>query len=168
MDTLDTIRTVRAVREYQDRVIPEETLTRILKAARWTGSSKNFQPWQFIVVGEREMLNRLAACGDYSEHLRHAPLAIVIVTDRGARVGAFDAGRCAQNIMLTAWNDGIGSCIASMHRQRDAERVLDIPADYELQTVVAFGYPAPGSAPTRRPRKEGRKPMEDLLHLERW
>ena len=166
MDTFEAIRTVRAVREYEDRAIPEEVKLRILKAARWTGSSKNFQPWSFIVVQDRAKLNWLAHSGDYAEHLRHAALAIVIVTERGIRAGAFDSGRCAQNIMVAAWNEGVGSCIASMHRQREAELALELPPEYEVQTVIALGYPAPG--PARSPRKEGRKPMEELLHWDRW
>ncbi len=167
MDTLEAIRTIRAVREFESRPVSDEVITQILKAGRWTGSSKNTQPWQFIVVKDREMLNRLADCGNYTDHLRRANFAIVVLTERAAHAN-YDAGRCCQNMMLAAWNDGVGSCIATMHRQADAERVLGIPREYELQQVISFGYPAPGSAPMRPARAGGRKPLEEMVFYNSW
>ena len=81
MDTFDTIRTMRSVREFDSRPVPDEIITRILEAGRWSGSSKNTQPWQFIVVKDRETLNQLSQCGDYAEHLRRANFGIVIATE---------------------------------------------------------------------------------------
>ncbi len=167
MDTIETIRTIRAVREFDPRPVPEEVITQILKAGRWTGSSKNTQPWQFILVKDREMMNRLADCGNYTEHLRKANFAIVVLTERKAAAD-FDAGRCCQNMMLAAWNDAVGSCIATMHRQADAEKVLGVPEQYELQQVISFGYPAEGSTATRPARARGRKPLEEMTHFEKW
>ncbi len=174
MNVLKAIRTLRAVRQYIDQPIPDETLMRILEAGRWAGSAKNTQPWRFIIVKERSTLNRLAGCGNYASHLHEAPLAIVVVTEPSAR-GDFDSGRAIQNMMLAAWGDGVGSCIASMHRAADAKRVLGIPDGFALQQVVAFGYPQPGVEPTidGLPLKDvlkstGRKPLEDMVYHEKW
>ncbi len=167
MDTLEAIRTIRAVREFEARAVPDEVITNILKAGRWTGSSKNTQPWQFILVKDRDVMNRLADCGDYTQHLRKANFAIVVLTERAAQAH-YDAGRCCQNLMLAAWNDGVGSCIATMHHQADAERVLGVPQEYELQQVISFGYPAPGTPPTRAAKAGGRKPLEEMLHNDEW
>ena len=168
MDTFDAIRTLRAVRNFDSRDVPDEIITRILNAGRLSGSSKNTQPWQFILVKNRETMNALADCGDYTDHLRRANFAIVIVTEK-ARRAKYDAGRCSQNMFLAAWNEGVGSCIASMHREQDAKRVLGVPDDFEIQQVISFGYPAPESNPLNRPpRKGARKPLKSLVHQEKW
>jgi nitroreductase len=166
MDTFEAIRTIRAVRQYAPRPVPDEVVTRILEAGRLTGSSKNTQPWQFILVKDRAIMEDLSKCGDYAQHLLQAHFAIVVVTEK-LRSASYDAGRCCQNLMLEAWNEGVGSCIATMHRAEDARKVLAIPEEYELQQVIAFGYPAPGAIrPT--PRKGGRKALDEMLHRDRW
>ncbi|MCL4487859.1 MAG: nitroreductase family protein [Chloroflexi bacterium] len=174
MDTFQAIRTLRAVRQYTDAPVSDPIIGRVLEAGRWAGSAKNTQPWQFILVKERETLDRLAECGVYASHLREAAFAIVLITE-GTKRADFDSGRCVENMMLAGWNDGVGSCIASMHREAEAKQVLDIPDSFRLQQVVAFGYPRPNVEPTieGRPLKDvlattGRKPLEDLVHREKW
>ncbi len=174
MNIFEAIKSLRAVRQYTDQPVGEEIVTRILEAGRWAGSSKNTQPWRFIVVRNCETLNRLAGCGNYASHLRDAPLAIVVVSEPSSR-GDFDSGRAIENMMLAAWGDGVGSCIASMHREADAKRILGIPDTHRLQQVVAFGYPCPGVVPTIEGKplaavlaSTGRKPLGDLVFQEQW
>src|SRR5262249_36349576 len=118
MDTLDAIRTIRSVRDFEERDVPDEIITHILNAGRWSGSSKNTHPWQFVLIKNRETMDELSKCGDYAQHLKRANFAIVILTEKTKRAD-YDAGRCSQNMFLAAWDEGIGSCIASMHRQED-------------------------------------------------
>jgi nitroreductase len=172
MDVRNAIRTMRAVRQFTDEKVDDETIKRILNAGRWAGSSKNTQPWRFIVVKSRETLLRLAQCGNYASHLREAAFVIVVVTEPHAE---FDSGRAIQNMMLAAWGHGVGSCIATMHRETDAKKVLGIPVDLKLQQVVSFGRPRPGVIPTIEGKslKEvlpslGRRPLTDLVHYEKW
>jgi nitroreductase len=174
MDIERAIKTMRAVRQYTDRTVTEDVITRILEAGRWAGSAKNTQPWKFIVIRERQTLDGLADCGNYASHLREAPLAIVLLTEATPRAD-FDSGRAIQNMMLAAWNAGVGSCIASMHREGAAKRILGIPDTVKLQQVIAFGYPRPGVIPTieGKPLKDvlattGRKPLEDLVYRRKW
>ena len=174
MDAYRAIKTMRAVRQYTDQSVGEEIIARILEAGRWAGSSKNTQPWQFIVVQNRETLNRLAECGRFSSHLRDAAFAIVIVTEPTPRAD-FDSGRAIQNMMLAAWGDGVGSCIASMHREAEAKKILGIPENLKLQQAIAFGYPRPNVTPTieGKPLPDvlaamGRKPLDEIVHRERW
>lgn len=174
MDVYRAITSLRAVRQYSNLPIAEEIVTRILEAGRWAGSAKNTQPWRFIVVRNRDTLNRLAACGNYATHLREAPLAIIVVCEPSTR-GDFDSGRAIENMMLAAWGEGVGSCIASMHREADAKRIVGIPDTHKLQQVVAFGYPLPGVAPTIGGKplgsvlaSTGRKPLAELVFQEKW
>ena len=175
MDAYKTIISLRAVRQFQDRPIPDDALQRILQAGRMSGSSKNTQPWWFIVIREAATRQALSKCGDFASHLVGAPLAIAIVFDPQYYRGEFDSGRAAQNMMLAAWADGIGSCIASMHREDEARAVLGVPREYRLEHVLSFGYPAPqpdqaieGKPRERVLKRIGRRPMTDIVRHEKW
>src|SRR5512135_449545 len=145
MDTYQTILSIRSVRQFDlSRPIDDAALHRILQAGRMSGSSKDSQPWWFIVVTDRDTLAALSKTGDYAQHLAGAALAIAIVFDPKFYRGEFDSGRTAQNLMLAAWNEGIGSCIASMHREDDCKAVLGVPGELRLQHIISFGYPLTG------------------------
>ena len=174
MNVFECIRGMRAARRFADRPIPEKILGRILEAGRWAGSAKNRQPWHFIVVRDRTMLDRLATWGQYASHLRGAAVAVVIVTG-SARYDDLDAGRCGQNMMLAAWADGVGSCIASLHNEAKACAALGVPGGMKIQMAISFGYPAPGPDDKIEglPKAQvlaslGRKPLAELVHHDRW
>jgi nitroreductase len=134
---------LRAVRRFSSQAVPDEVLHDILEVARWTGSSKNTQPWHLIVVRERNTLGELAKCGPYAGHIAGAQAAIVLIMDDGNR--RFDEGRQAQNIMLAAWAHGIGSCIGSIYPEANKERarhLLGVPPKRWLHTAISLGYPA--------------------------
>jgi nitroreductase len=99
----------REVREYSDRAIPDDAVLRILEAGRISGSSKNRQPWRFLVVEDPQLRERIAESVYAPDNVRGAALVIAIAVS-GKGPTSFDAGRAAQNMMLTAWNDGIGAC----------------------------------------------------------
>ena len=169
MDTYQTIISLRSVRQFDlARPIADTALHRIVQAGRMSGSSKNSQPWWFIVVKDREVLQALSKCGDFAQHLAGAALAIAIVFDPQFYRGEFDSGRTAQNMMLAAWNDGIGSCIASMHHEDDAKAVLGVPPAYRLQHIISFGYPLPADQSTPVVRRRGRRPLDEIVMPERW
>ena len=143
MDAIEVLRTLRAVRSYSGQTVPRQVVHDILEVARWTGSAKNTQPWELIVVADRASLQRLASLGQYAGHLAGAALGVVLVMEGPGR--DFDAGRLAQNIMLAAWAYGLGSCIASLFpadNEQRARQLLGVPEGRSLHTVIALGYPA--------------------------
>ena len=149
METLDIIRSLRAVRRYAPRPIEAEAMERIVEAARWTGSAKNRQPWSLVIVERPETLAELATCGTYAGHLAGAAAAIVLVMDPAELAAQYDAGRLSQNIMLAAWAQGIGSCIAFLFPEDQHQRARDllgVPANRESWMVLALGYPADAAA----------------------
>jgi nitroreductase len=163
MDAYTCIRTKRDTRIYQDKPIPEQSLQRILQAGRMTGSAKNLQPCRFVVLQDTPKKNELATCGQFAQHLPSASLVVAIVLPQGGR--EFDAGRCAQNMMLAAWAEGITSCPITMHDGDCALRVLGVPQGYRVSIVLAFGYPPPtGPQPKGMPRI----PLEELVHWGGW
>ncbi len=169
MDAYQTITSLRSVRQFDlSRPIDEATLHRILQAGRMSGSSKDSQPWWFIVVKERATLQALSKTGDYAQHLAGAAFAIAIAFDPRYYRGEFDSGRTAQNMMLAAWNDGLGSCVASMHREDDCKAVLGVPTELRLQHIISFGYPLPAEQTSAAAPRRRRKSMEEIVMSERW
>ena len=169
METYSTILSLRSIRQFDlSRPIDEATLHRILQAGRMSGSSKDSQPWWFIVIKDRAMLETLAKTGDYAQHLTGAAFAVAIVFDPRFYRGEFDSGRTAQNMMLVAWDDGIGSCLASMHREDDCKTALGVPGDLRLQHIISFGYPLPVDQSIPAVQKRRRRPLEEIVLQERW
>ena len=177
MEAKDVLRTLRAVRSYSAQPVPPDVLRDILEVARWTGSAKNSQPWELVVVENRATLEQLAGMGRYAGHLAGAPLGIVLVMEGPGR--AFDAGRLAQSIMMAAWAHGVGSCIASLfpaENEQRARQLLHVPEERSVQTVIALGYPAGAealrlkSAPdmVRSEVRGGRKPLVALVSWEQY
>src|SRR5512139_2905823 len=169
MDAYQAITSLRSVRQFDlGRPIEEAALHRILQAGRMSGSSKDSQPWWFIVVRDRATLAALSQTGDYAQHLAGAAFAVAIVFDPKFYCGEFDSGRTAQNMMLAAWNDGLGSCLASMHREDECKAVLGVPAEYRLQHIISFGYPLPVEQTIPAAPKRRRRPLEEIVRQERW
>jgi nitroreductase len=171
IDETRLLRSMRAVRRFAVRPIPRPALSDILEVARWTGSSKNTQPWHLVVVGEPETMGRLSRLGRYADHLAGAPLGIALVMSESG--SGLDEGRLAQNVMLAAWAHGIGSCIASLQDQPAAMSLLGVPAGYSLRTVIALGYPFDEGALRIAPNlrsvvKPGRRPLEDVVSWGRY
>jgi nitroreductase len=168
MDAFETISSLRAVRAFDPRPIPPDVLERILEAGRRAPSSMNEQRWAFVVCTDRERLLELASVGDYAGHIAGAAAAIALVTpeaEEGWRREsiAFDLGQCAQNLQLAAWAEGVGSVHAAVYDEERTRRLLGYPDDHRCDYLLSFGYPA--SAPSGH---GGRRPLEELLHRERW
>jgi len=149
----------------------------MLEVARWTGTSKNTQPWHLIVVREKETLRALAKLGQFAGHIAGADLAIALVMD--SRSNAFDCGRLAERLMLSAWSHGVGSCIGSIwpdNHERSAKELLGVHKDRWLHQVISFGFPADSDATrvsaTPSDRRIlpsiGRRPLSELVSWERF
>ena len=163
MDANTCIVSKRDSRSYRGQPVSEDTLGRILQAGRMAGSSKNTQPWRFVVLRDASRKAELAACGQFAQHVPSAPLVIAVVLTPGG--GAFDAGRAAQNMMLAAWAEGITSCPVAMHDRECAARVLGLPEDHQVAMVLTLGYP---ESKESLHRGIARTPLSDLVHEERW
>jgi nitroreductase len=162
----ELIRTQRATRQYSQQAVSEEDIQTILNAGRRAQSSRNKQPWYFIVVSDRERLQRLSESGEHAGHVARAAFAIALVTSNTGAAD-FDLGQAAAYLQLTAWDLGIGSCITWMHHEEKAKEVLNVPADLNFHVVLSFGYPAPQENP-QPPKKGGRKPLDEVVRWEHW
>lgn len=169
-ETYQRVVGLRVVRGYSNLPIDAEDMTAVLEAARWTGSSKNRQGWEFIVVtGER--LSDLATAGRFTQPIRDSAATIALIeTPEG---NPFDIGRVAQNIMLAAAARGIGSCPITLHDGGRAKTVLELPDGYGCSYAVALGHPDPDAEQAQRERRRaegmsGRTPLDELVHHQRY
>lgn len=172
MEIWQAINTVRVVRKFSDEPISDEHLERILHAGRRTGSSKNDQHWTFIVIRDREHLRQLAKVGDYAGHLAGATVAIALVTPNATghdnNSVMWDCGRAAQNMVLAAWELGIGSVPATVYDHALAAKLLGLPEDRRCDFLLSFGHPADPSKLTAPNRAGGRLPLSEVVREERW
>lgn len=167
MDAFLAVASKREVREYSDRPVPDDAARRILEAGRIAGSSRNRQPWRFLVVADPGLRERLAEAVYAPGNVRGAALVVAIAV-RGRGPTAFDAGRAAQSMMLAAWNEGIGSCPNGMPDPDGTAGVLGLDEDERPAIVLTFGYPARPRDPQRRSPEEwiarvDRKPFEEVV-----
>ena len=170
MNVYDAIRSKRAIRDFSDEPIGDQDLFAILDAGRRAGSSKNSQPWHFVVLRDRERLLALSQCGQWAGHLAGANVGVALVTGdwRERWPVAFDLGRAAQNMMLAAHELGIGSVVANIYDIERANELLQLPPDLMCYSAISFGYPADPEALTRPPRPGGKRPLEEIVHWEVW
>ena len=167
------VQTKRAVRTFTDQPLEPRHLDRILHAGRRSGSSKNFQRWEFIVCRDRDHLRELAKVGMYADHLAGAAVAIALVTPRSEAADdplsvMFDLGQAAAYMMLAAWELGIGSVPATVYEPDLARRLLGYPASHHCEYLLSFGYPADASQLTAPNRPGRRRPLSEMVHEERW
>lgn len=170
MNVSDAIRTKRAVRKFQDKPLPEDMIHAILNAGRRSQSSKNEQGWQFIAIRDKSILKALSETGTYAGHLAGAALGVAILTPNpeGKFQDLFDAGQVAAYMQLAAWELGVGSCIASIYEPEKAGEILGFPSAWHLRIALSFGYPLDEEKLSAPPKKGGRKPLEELVHWDRW
>ena len=173
MEAWTAIRTKRMVRRFEARPLEPEHLARILDAGRHAASSKNQQRWDFIAVEERARLEALSKCGPFAGHVAGAAAAVALVTPDPRPPGSstslmWDLGLAAENMMLAAWELGVGSCPGTVYDQEIARDVLGFPADRFCGYVLSFGYPADPNDLNRPPTAGGRRPLDEVVHRETW
>ena len=170
MDTQEAIRTKRAIRQFSDQKLTEDAVLEIINAGRHAQSSKNTQPWHFIIVQDKGTLSELSKLGHFAGHLAGAALGIAIITPHpDTRFSVmFDAGQAAAYMQLAAWNLGIGSCLATIYEPEQARRLLNFPDDLHIRIAISFGYPLDSEIQNTPLKRGGRRPLDDVIHWEKW
>jgi nitroreductase len=171
METWDAITSRRAVRSFTDQPIDQKDLDRILEAARRAPSSMNEQRWDFVVVTDPDRLRQLSEVWRYGKHVASSAATIALVTRRSDEPHeresiAFDLGQAAMSMMITAADLGIGSCHSSVQDQDLARDLLGYPNDRWCEYLIALGYPA--DRPLRPIRNPKRRPLDEVVHRDRW
>lgn len=165
---------VRQTREFTDAPVDPAELDAIADAARWSGSSRNIQPWRFILIRSRDTLDAIARAGmPQTRALASAGAAVAIAMPHEPGSGisnAYDEGRAAERILVAASLLGLGAGIAWIRSEARPEvgALLGLPEDRFVRTAVAIGHATDdGRRPKSRPG-EARLPREATVLEERW
>lgn len=159
---LDIIKSRRSIRHFLETPIPPDVLSSLLEAARWAPSGGNNQPWLFVVVQEQANIQKVKM---FSPGLQGDPAALLILCSDGAAGGTtaiMDISMAAQNVMLTATDNGLGSCVIRSFNQKALQTLLNLPSHVMPELIISLGYPAkPARIPSRRP-------IEEIVHWEEY
>jgi nitroreductase len=172
METWDAVRARRNVRQYTEQPIAGEDLERILEAGRRAPSASNWQPWNFVVVTDRDQLVELAKAWEQGgKHIARSAATIAVVAEQPdeARRGdllQYDLGQATAYIMIAAADLGIGSGHSAVRDQDQAQRVLGFPDGYFAAYMIGLGYPA--DRPLRPIERPERRPFDEVVHWGRW
>jgi nitroreductase len=169
MQTWEAITSRRNVRSFADRPIHAGDLDRILEAGRRSPSSQNWQPWDFVLVTDREMLGELAKVWRGAGHVAGSAATIVVVgppDDNAFRRAQLDLGQATMAMMIAAADLGIGSCHAGIGDLPRVRELLGIPQDRDWALLISLGYPA--GRPLTPVRNPDRRPFDDVVHRGRW
>jgi len=170
MDALEAIFTRRSVRKFQDKKIEPDKLEILLKAAMFAPSALNEQPWQFVVIDDRSVFEKIMRVYPFAGMLRSAPLAILICGDLGLEKApgnwVIDCSCAAENMLLASHSLGLGSVYSGVYPEADRMKalgiMLDLPEMVTPLALVGVGYPADAPpAPTERFRT-------DRVHVNSW
>jgi nitroreductase len=171
METWDAIRARRAIREYQAKPLSDEELSRILEAGRRAPSSSNSQRWDFVVIRDRDDLKRISTVWRGAGHIAGAATAIGLVAPYSEEVRPtasinYDLGQAVMSMMIAAADLGIGSRTAAVEDHALAGEILGLPEDRRLTWMLGLGFPA--DRPLRPIKTPDRRPLEEVVHYDRW
>jgi nitroreductase len=149
MNTLDAIFTRRSIRKFKKDKISKEDLEEILKAAMHAPSAYNQQPWQFVVIEDRKLLDEISKFHPYAQMCKTAPVAVLVCADlsleKAKDMWIMDCSAATQNMMLAAVDKDIGSVWMGIHFSKELiseiRKLLNLPKDWAPISLVPLGYP---------------------------
>ena len=163
MDALEMLKTRRAVRAYTGEPVPRNVIEDIIDCARLAATAINIQPWDFVVVTEKKLLEQLAATTDYGKFIADAAFCVVVLCTDG-KYYLEDGSAATENILLAARAHGLGSCWVAGDKKpyaADICRLVGAPPDYRLISLVPVGHPAECPVASKRP-------LSEVLHWEKF
>ncbi len=171
METWDAITARRNVREFADRAIDPDVLDRILEAGRRAPSSRNWQPWDFVVVTDRDQLRELSTVWRGGGHVADsaATVALVVADSDDPQIrerAQYDLGQTTMAMMIAAADDGVGTGHSAVEDQEKARALLGVPEDHRVAYLMDLGYPA--DRPLKPIKRPNRRPFEEVVHVGRW
>lgn len=164
MDAFECIATKLEVREFSTQEVPSEIRSKILEAARLTGTGMNTQHWRFIMVEKKDNLKKLAEDSTSGSWVAGANFAVIVLTNPQYGFHLIDTGRVLQNMQLTAWNQGVGSGLFTGIREEKLRGDFAIPKELSPSVIIGFGY----AARELTGKRKNRLPIHELVYYEKY
>jgi nitroreductase len=169
MNVIDAIKARRSIRAYQDRLVEEEKLLRVLEAGRLAPSARNLQDWKFIVVRDENKRQRLSVVAMDQSFVAQAPVVIVgcgteteYIMTCGQYTYPIDVAIAIDHMSLEAVEQGLGTCWIGAFHEDKAKEILGVPNKIRVAMMLTLGYPA--ESPSARPRKR----VEEIVSFDGW
>ncbi|MEM3626961.1 MAG: nitroreductase family protein [Candidatus Bathyarchaeia archaeon] len=171
MDVLEAIKGRRSIRAFKSQDVPADIVEKLIDAARWAPSAGNIQPWEFIIVRDPKIKRGLVRAALNQTFIEEAPVVIVVCADedrsfqgygtRGKNLYCIqDTAAAIQNIHLTAYSLGLGTCWVGAFREEETREVLKVPRGVRPVAIIPVGYPA------EYPQPRSRRPINQIIHHE--
>ena len=173
MELEEAIKGRRSIRAFKPQDIPEETVEKLINAARHAPSAGNTQPWKFVIARNIETKQKLARAAFNQTFVEEAPVVIVVCADenrssirygkRGKTLYCIqDTAAATQNILLTAYSLGLGTCWVGAFNENEAKKALKTPEGIRPVAMIPVGYP------NKSPSQRGRRPLNQIVHYEEF
>lgn len=171
MDVLEAIKGTRSIRAFKSEDVPPGIVEKLIEAARWAPSAGNIQPWEFIIVRNPEIKRRLVEAALGQTFIEEAPVVIVVCANENRSSQGYgvrgktlyciqDTAAAIQNIHLTAYSLGLGTCWVGAFREEEARAILKIPPGIRPVAIIPVGCPAESPPP------RSRRPISQIVHYE--
>lgn len=184
MSVLEIIKSRKSIRKYSSKEIEYEKLAAILEAGRLAPSWKNKQCWKFILVKNKEKIHQLALKAGFISKanffIKDAPVVIAVCANpkdsgfmNGQHYYLVDSAIAFQQMMLAAWEMGIGSCWLGAFNEKNVKKILQIPENIKVVALSPFGYPAEKDGLYAKAVKtfagsKNRKSLDEIVRYEKW
>lgn len=165
MDVIKCIKKRRSIRSYKDKKIDKKIIEDIIDCARLAPSANNAQPWEFVIVTDKEKLNSIANVCTYGSFIKDAACCIVVCGDSSNNHLIEDGSAATQNILLSAYAYNIGSCwVAGWKRtyNDDIKNILEIPNNIDIVSILSLGYIE------KETEAYGKRNLSDVIHWEKF
>jgi nitroreductase len=171
MELSEAIKGRRSIRAFKQRDVPEETVEKLIDAAKHAPSAGNIQPWEFVVVRKLEVKRKLAVAALNQAFVEEAPVIIAVCANENRSSSGYgfrgktlyciqDTAAATQNILLTAYSLGLGACWIGAFNEDEAKRALNAPEGIRPVAIIPVGYP--DEAPSHR----GIRPLSQIIHYD--
>lgn len=164
MDVFECVSTLSSIRSFLDREVQDELIYKILEAGRLAPSAHNDQPWEFLLVKNKDIIKNLKKFCLSGSFVAHSAFTIVVLIDRYSRWKEIDTTRAVQNMVLTAWSFNLGTCWIGRLDMEGLIKYLNIPEKWDVLTVLPFGYFNENMLPGHKIRKHPDK----VFHLDKY
>lgn len=171
MELFEAIKNRRSTRAYKEQELPTGTVEKLIDAARWAPSAGNIQPWAFVVAASPDMKKKLSSAAYNQKDLEAASVVIVVCVDekragqsygeRGKTLYCIqDTAAAVQNILLSAYSLGLGSCWVGAFNEDQVRKAIAAPSNMRPVALVPVGYP------DEEPVARGRRPLSEIMYWE--
>jgi nitroreductase len=163
METQKAIRERYSCRSFLSKQIPKEIIEKLIDAARLAPTARNIQPWEFVVVTQKERLKKIGSLAQSGPFIADSACCIAIFC-KDTKYYLEDGCAATENILLCATDLGLGSCWVAGDKKPYAEEIrkfLEVPEGFKLVSLIALGYP-------KEKKSTDKRPLEEVIHWEKF